>query len=78
MLMGADDVPQRFIATDAWGGSVMARGEDGWCTALDRDTMLCTIYEQRPGVCREFEMGGGDCVTERSAPVIWVARDARG
>jgi Fe-S-cluster containining protein len=75
MLMGDDDVPQRFIAADEWGGSVMVRSDDGWCAALDRDTMLCTIYERRPGVCRDFEMGGSDCLTERSAPVVWHVRE---
>ena len=63
--MGEDDVPQRFVETDRWGGEVMARLEDGWCAALDRDTMLCTIYARRPGVCRGFEMGGAECIVER-------------
>ncbi len=70
--MGEDDVPQRFVAADQWGGEVMARLEDGWCAALDRDTMLCTIYARRPGVCRGFEMGGDDCITERKRFAIAV------
>ncbi|HYH43298.1 MAG TPA: YkgJ family cysteine cluster protein [Burkholderiales bacterium] len=69
ILMGDDDVPTRLTEVDRWGGSVMARLEDGWCAALDRDTMLCTIYESRPGVCREYEMGGSDCLTERALHV---------
>jgi len=74
MLMSEDDVPLRLTATDAWGGSVMARRGDGWCAAVDRDTMLCTIYERRPTICRDFEMGGSDCVSERShpPPVVWL------
>lgn len=73
ILMGDDDVPIRFVVEDEWGGSVMARRDDGWCAALDRETMLCTIYERRPGVCREFEMGGDDCLTERgrTQPIVW-------
>lgn len=63
--MGDDDVPRRLTRLDAWGGEVMARLDDGWCAALDRDTMLCGIYERRPGVCRDYEMGGSDCVSER-------------
>jgi Fe-S-cluster containining protein len=43
----------------------MARLEDGWCAALDRKTMLCTIYERRPAICRDFELGGYDCLAER-------------
>jgi len=65
ILMGDDDPPEKFIVSDRWGGQVMARLEDGWCAALDRHTMLCTIYARRPGVCREFAMGGAQCVVER-------------
>ncbi len=45
----------------------MARLDDGWCSALDRNTMMCLIYERRPLVCREFEMGGYECIAERTA-----------
>lgn len=65
LLMGDDDVPPRFIAEDAWGGTVMRRLDDGWCAALDRNTMRCTIYERRPDVCREFAMGDSACIEER-------------
>ncbi len=44
----------------------MARLADGWCAALDRDTLLCRIYARRPGVCREFELAGSDCVALRA------------
>ena len=44
---------------------VMKRGEDGWCEALDRKTMLCAIYEKRPTICREYEVGDYDCINER-------------
>ena len=66
ILMGEDDVPGALIHIDRWGGHVMARLDDGWCAALDRDTMLCGIYEQRPAVCRDYELGGNDCLLERS------------
>jgi len=33
--------------------------------ALDRDSMRCTIYEVRPLICREFEMGSAECRDER-------------
>lgn len=65
ILMGEDDIPDQFTQVDRWGGHVMARLDDGWCAALNRDTMLCRIYERRPGVCRDYEMGGGDCLIER-------------
>lgn len=60
-------VPERFVEFDQWGAMRMARLDDGWCAALDRDTMLCTIYEQRPLICREFELGSYECLTERGA-----------
>ena len=45
----------------------MARLDDGWCAALDRDTFLCTIYDRRPAICRDFEMGGHECMSERNS-----------
>lgn len=59
-------VPVRFIAEDQWGAQSMHRLEDGWCAALDRDSMRCTIYSRRPLICREFEMDGYECVAERT------------
>lgn len=66
LLLTDTGVPARFIGTDSWGGEVMLRLTDGWCAALDRNTMLCTIYENRPLICREFEMGASDCIAERA------------
>lgn len=65
LLIGDNDVPQNLTDVSSWGGEVMHRREDGWCTALDRRSMLCTIYEQRPQVCRDYEMGGMECLDER-------------
>ena len=65
MLISDTGVPQRFIDEDAWGGQVMRRLDDGWCAALDRDSMRCTIYERRPLICREFELGSEACLEER-------------
>jgi len=65
--MGEDDVPPEFTEADQWGGQVMTRLDDGWCAALDRDTMRCRVYERRPAVCRDFGMGGSDCIAERAA-----------
>lgn len=45
----------------------MWRLDDGWCSALDRNTMMCLIYEQRPQICREFELGAHECIAERTA-----------
>ena len=66
ILMGDDSVPRHLTHEDEWGGEVMRRLEDGWCVALNRDTMLCTIYERRPDVCRDYDMGGLACIEERA------------
>lgn len=65
LLPGDEAVPEQFTTHDAHGLHVMARGEDGWCSALDLNTMLCSIYEQRPGICRKFAMGSEFCRAER-------------
>lgn len=66
MLITDTGVPERHIARDRWGGETMRRLDDGWCSALDRKTFLCTIYENRPWICREFEMGSDECLDERA------------
>lgn len=66
LLMGDDDVPARLTAQDQWGGWVMRRLNDGWCAALDRSTLLCTIYARRPAVCREYQVGDYECLGERA------------
>lgn len=63
--MGDDEPPRQMTLRDRWGGWVMRRLEDGWCVALDRRTMLCTIYEQRPFICREYQAGDYDCLEQR-------------
>jgi Fe-S-cluster containining protein len=70
MLMSEDDVPPHLTEEDRWGARVMARLDDGWCAALERDTMMCRIYERRPTICRGFEVGGSDCIAERSDLVV--------
>ncbi|MCC5825780.1 YkgJ family cysteine cluster protein [Alkalimonas sp.] len=67
LLITDTGVPKQYIAVDQWGGETMARLDDGWCAALDRASMRCTIYEQRPWICREFEMGSYECKEERAA-----------
>jgi len=66
MLITDTGVPHNFIKIDKWGGRNMARLDDGWCAALNRDTMRCMIYSKRPWVCREFKMGEYECINERA------------
>ncbi|NLQ16641.1 YkgJ family cysteine cluster protein [Marinomonas sp. M1K-6] len=64
MIISDTGVPDRHVSVDEWGGETMLRLDDGWCSAVDRDTFLCTIYEHRPWICREFEMGSEECREE--------------
>ena len=68
LVIAGDDPPAHFVDLDEDGQEIMAKSDDGWCIALDRQRMCCSIYERRPFVCREFAMGGGDCLEERA---IW-------
>lgn len=39
----------------------MDQRADGACVALDPVTRLCTLYDQRPLTCREFDRGTALC-----------------
>jgi Fe-S-cluster containining protein len=65
LLIAGDDPPEQFVDFDEDGQEIMGKSDDGWCAALDRDAMRCSIYARRPFVCREFDMGGADCIDER-------------
>ena len=70
MIITDTGVPDEHIARDKWGGETMVRLEDGWCSALDRETLMCSIYENRPLICREFEMGSYECMNERAVNLL--------
>jgi len=67
LLMPEDSIPPRYVDHDERGLEIVAKGEDGWCAALDRNSLRCTIYDTRPAICRGFDMGGYDCREERAA-----------
>ncbi len=69
MLISNTGVPNCFVAVDKWGGMSMDRLDDGWCSALDRNTMSCTIYENRPKICRDLEVGEYECLSIRASCV---------
>lgn len=71
MIISDTGVPDKHIAVDEWGSETMLKLDDGWCSAVDRNTYLCTIYENRPWICREFEMGSDECKEEFNV-VKWV------
>jgi Fe-S-cluster containining protein len=65
ILITDTGVPEHYIDINSWQARVMARLDDGWCAALDRDTFLCKIYNNRPSICRDFKVGGHECIAER-------------
>ncbi|MGS0675674.1 YkgJ family cysteine cluster protein [Shewanella sp. 0m-4] len=69
MIVTDTGVPDEHISVDEYGAETMLRLDDGWCSAVDRDTLMCTIYENRPWICRLFEMGSYECISERKDQV---------
>ena len=67
VVMPEDRVPRHLVERNAHGVEVMAHDEDGWCVAVDPLRMCCSIYEQRPAICRKFAMGSEYCRDERAA-----------
>lgn len=65
ILSSEDEIPERYVRHSVNGPDTMARGKDGWCLALDRELKCCSIYDERPDVCRRFAMGSPYCVAER-------------
>ncbi|MFC5592777.1 YkgJ family cysteine cluster protein [Lysobacter niastensis] len=65
VLMPGDNVPRHLVDRLPDGPEVMRKDEDGWCAAVDHSKMNCSIYEQRPSVCRKFSMGSAYCRSER-------------
>lgn len=66
VLAAEDHVPAEMVERDARGFDVMKRATDGWCVAVDRQAMRCSIYSIRPGICRKFAAGSAYCRDERS------------
>lgn len=60
LVDGVDHVPEAMVVEHD-GVRCMEQRGDGACVALDPLTRLCTIYENRPRTCREFDRGGGLC-----------------
>ena len=85
VVMPEDIVPRHLVERTAQGLDVMAHDEDGWCVAIDHTRMCCSIYDERPEICRKFAMGSAYCRSEREAyshrndreiPIVIVQRGA--
>jgi uncharacterized protein len=61
VLQPGDRIPEHLTTHLDSGLHVMARGENGWCVAMDETHMNCGIYADRPSVCRRFVMDGPYC-----------------
>lgn len=78
-----DDAPRlaHFL-----GHRAFMRMEDGHCAALRPDSAtgehVCSIYEQRPQICRDLARGSPSCLAERTLkgdrPRERLARSASG
>lgn len=55
-----DDVPEELVVEHS-GVRCLDQQGDGACMALDPETRLCTIYDRRPQVCRDFARGEALC-----------------
>ena len=74
VVMPDDVVPRHLVERTNQGLDVMARDEEGWCVAVDHRHMCCSIYHQRPAICRKFAMGSAYCRSERKIYREQVAR----
>jgi Fe-S-cluster containining protein len=49
---------------------------DGTCVWFDPVSARCAHYEYRPSMCREFEVGGEDCLRMREHSSVAEGGDA--
>lgn len=75
VLLPGDEVPEHLTTVTEAGLHVMARDEEGWCVGIDHSRMCCSIYANRPAICRKFRMAGPYC---REVRADYADRRARG
>jgi hypothetical protein len=64
-----DEVKKGIIKWNPKRPYFIARDEDGYCPHLDRKTLLCEIYGDRPLRCKKY-----DC---RKDPNVWIDWESR-
>ncbi len=52
--LSVQDLDEGVVKWDYLRPYAIACGPDGYCIHLDRRTLECTIYDQRPAVCRGY------------------------
>lgn len=50
-----EEVQRGIVAYDRKKPFFIARGEDGYCAQIDRKTLRCIVYEDRPLRCRRYD-----------------------
>ena len=71
VVTGADHarlrVAEQQALTEFHGTRCFMKMEDGHCIALVQHgaEWLCSIYERRPQLCRDYERGGAACSVDR-------------
>jgi len=74
---GVDFVPEEWVV-EYEGGRFMDQRGDGACVALDPVSRRCTIYEDRPAVCRQFDRGSALCRSVLLGPAAVRLLEASG
>jgi Fe-S-cluster containining protein len=64
LALSREDVQEGIVHWDLGQPYILARGRDGYCVHLDRETYGCLVYAQRPIPCR-----GYDCREDKR---IWL------
>jgi hypothetical protein len=64
VALSKQDLEEGIMKWDLAHPYLIARGEDGYCSHLDREGCGCTVYENRPVPCR-----GYNCRTDQR---IWA------
>ena len=67
--LSVQDLDERVVRWDYSRPYQIGRRPDGYCVHNEPGTCHCNVYEQRPGICRQY-----DCRKDKR---IWVDFDAR-
>ena len=68
-LSATDLVPEELVVEHD-GVRCLEQRSDGACVALDPVSLLCTIYEDRPQTCRDFNRGESLCRRILGRPAV--------
>jgi Fe-S-cluster containining protein len=67
--LSAQDIQEGVVQWELGRPYLIGRGQEGYCAHLDPESLSCTVYGARPGVCRQY-----DC---RQDQRIWTDFDRR-